>query len=142
MTASPSSGSKRFIDMIGIAPRENDGMSDFPSGATGGFSRTPNILGIDGPVMSPSSTPTLNPRRLRPDRKSTRLNSSHLVISYAVFCLKKKHSSTLVGNRRSGGRYLVDEVDVQRVRHNRAVFHDFHRRSSCWLTLPLDGHEV
>src|SRR5688500_19742413 len=26
----------------------------------------------------------------RPDRKSTRLNSSHLVISYAVFCVKKK----------------------------------------------------
>src|SRR5256885_16154710 len=30
------------------------------------------------------------PVRLRKDRKSTRLNSSHLVISYAVFCLKKK----------------------------------------------------
>src|SRR5256885_15225599 len=29
-----------------------------------------------------------------PDRKSTRLNSSHLVISYAVFCLKKKQNST------------------------------------------------
>src|SRR5256885_11290616 len=28
--------------------------------------------------------------RLLSDRKSTRLNSSHLVISYAVFCLKKK----------------------------------------------------
>src|SRR5256885_6007578 len=28
----------------------------------------------------------------QPDRKSTRLNSSHLVISYAVFCLKKKKS--------------------------------------------------
>src|SRR5205807_6003644 len=28
--------------------------------------------------------------RLIKDRKSTRLNSSHLVISYAVFCLKKK----------------------------------------------------
>src|SRR5256885_2110314 len=28
----------------------------------------------------------------RKDRKSTRLNSSHLVISYAVFCLKKKTS--------------------------------------------------
>src|SRR5256885_12200633 len=28
------------------------------------------------------------------DRKSTRLNSSHLVISYAVFCLKKKHHLT------------------------------------------------
>src|SRR5256885_10621876 len=30
------------------------------------------------------------PPRLDRDRKSTRLNSSHLVISYAVFCLKKK----------------------------------------------------
>src|SRR5256885_6012266 len=28
------------------------------------------------------------------DRKSTRLNSSHLVISYAVFCLKKKKTHT------------------------------------------------
>src|SRR2546426_1688554 len=28
------------------------------------------------------------------DRKSTRLNSSHLVISYAVFCLKKKKMTT------------------------------------------------
>src|SRR2546426_4923799 len=28
------------------------------------------------------------------DRKSTRLNSSHLVISYAVFCLKKKNTDT------------------------------------------------
>src|SRR5256885_4364274 len=34
------------------------------------------------------------PRR---DRKSTRLNSSHLVISYAVFCLKKKEKYTLQG---------------------------------------------
>src|SRR5256885_6615865 len=32
-------------------------------------------------------------RKLRKDRKSTRLNSSHLVISYAVFCLKKKKSN-------------------------------------------------
>src|SRR5256885_16939597 len=31
-------------------------------------------------------------RSERQDRKSTRLNSSHLVISYAVFCLKKKKS--------------------------------------------------
>src|SRR5256885_7173636 len=29
------------------------------------------------------------------DRKSTRLNSSHLVISYAVFCLKKKKKETI-----------------------------------------------
>src|SRR5256885_6066669 len=31
-----------------------------------------------------------NAKEFRGDRKSTRLNSSHLVISYAVFCLKKK----------------------------------------------------
>src|SRR5690606_39673809 len=30
------------------------------------------------------------PRSGKPDRKSTRLNSSHVKISYAVFCLKKK----------------------------------------------------
>src|SRR5690349_23112559 len=32
--------------------------------------------------------------RRRPDRKSTRLNSSHVEISYAVFCLKKKKKKT------------------------------------------------
>src|SRR5947208_8195396 len=32
------------------------------------------------------------------DRKSTRLNSSHQIISYAVFCLKKKTTSTYVSN--------------------------------------------
>src|SRR2546426_9251579 len=31
---------------------------------------------------------------LQTDRKSTRLNSSHLVISYAVFCLKKKRNKS------------------------------------------------
>src|SRR5688500_14851040 len=34
----------------------------------------------------------LMPMKSWQDRKSTRLNSSHLVISYAVFCLKKKRS--------------------------------------------------
>src|ERR1039458_6245831 len=34
-------------------------------------------------------------QRLLPDRKSTRLNSSHLGISYAVFCLKKKKNPPL-----------------------------------------------
>src|SRR5256885_13192682 len=35
------------------------------------------------------------PRAGGGDRKSTRLNSSHLVISYAVFCLKKKNKMPL-----------------------------------------------
>src|SRR5258708_27357451 len=34
------------------------------------------------------------PRHRRVDRKSTRLNSSHQIISYAVFCLKKKKATT------------------------------------------------
>src|SRR3712207_6948673 len=37
--------------------------------------------------------------RVRPDRKSTRLNSSHANISYAVFCLKKKNKINPLCNR-------------------------------------------
>src|SRR5258708_26930767 len=37
---------------------------------------------------------------LRTDRKSTRLNSSHQIISYAVFCLKKKKRSTATSKYR------------------------------------------
>src|SRR5215204_3635359 len=40
--------------------------------------------------------PTLFTRIAWKDRKSTRLNSSHTVISYAVFCLKKKKNKTNV----------------------------------------------
>src|SRR5207245_8353259 len=38
--------------------------------------------------------PSRRPARCDPDRKSTRLNSSHGSISYAVFCLKKKNKHT------------------------------------------------
>src|SRR5439155_6738653 len=37
------------------------------------------------------------PSRAREDRKSTRLNSSHVAISYAVFCVKKKKTRGRVG---------------------------------------------
>src|SRR5260221_2823754 len=40
---------------------------------------------------------TFNDREDRGDRKSTRLNSSHTVISYAVFCLKKKKKTIARG---------------------------------------------
>src|ERR1022692_4589872 len=51
-----------------------------------------------------------------PDRKSTRLNSSHLVISYAVFCLKKKNapSSTRQGTRSWAGRPPFDGGPIWR----------------------------
>src|SRR5437762_11440881 len=43
-----------------------------------------------------SSVPRIFRPRLPRDRKSTRLNSSHRCISYAVFCLKKKNEIDLV----------------------------------------------
>src|SRR5256885_11850027 len=66
---------------------------------------------LNSPFVTPSPDSVLRPRELASveiemaspvlpatldgvqqiDRKSTRLNSSHLVISYAVFCLKKKN---------------------------------------------------
>src|SRR3712207_8717028 len=58
-----------------------------PSGAPG--------LGLPGVVTRPTQVTERNgpagyTPQLAPDRKSTRLNSSHANISYAVFCLKKK----------------------------------------------------
>src|SRR5258707_2385189 len=41
-----------------------------------------------------ASCPAVQSSRTRRDRKSTRLNSSHANISYAVFCLKKKKTSS------------------------------------------------
>src|SRR2546426_9380443 len=43
-----------------------------------------------GPTPGDDANAEQRPCDKFPDRKSTRLNSSHLVISYAVFCLKKK----------------------------------------------------
>src|SRR5207249_8140457 len=51
----------------------------------GTFARLRYILGGDRPSQTPHQP--VSPSR---DRKSTRLNSSHVSISYAVFCLKKK----------------------------------------------------
>src|SRR5438477_9847468 len=41
----------------------------------------------EGRTIDPGHSPA------KPDRKSTRLNSSHMSISYAVFCLKKKKTA-------------------------------------------------
>src|SRR5439155_24528331 len=48
-------------------------------------------------ISSPENRPRGRPRTKRSltDRKSTRLNSSHVAISYAVFCLKKKINPSL-----------------------------------------------
>src|SRR5947207_6972984 len=47
------------------------------------------------------------------DRKSTRLNSSHTVISYAVFCLKKKKTKTINENKDDTNEYNT----IEQLRH-------------------------
>src|SRR2546426_2493093 len=64
-----------------------------PSSATGtiGTRRCRERMGA--PFLNFFGAPSIerSPKKFKKgDRKSTRLNSSHLVISYAVFCLKKK----------------------------------------------------
>src|SRR5436190_6664560 len=56
------------------------------------------ILGVPGVKLDVTMRTRLEPDR---DRKSTRLNSSHTVISYAVFCLKKKNT---MSDYRSGAK--------------------------------------
>src|SRR5256886_4233566 len=53
-----------------------------PFGTCVRFSGLPHLVFLDSSAQGPLS---------RTDRKSTRLNSSHSQISYAVFCLKKKN---------------------------------------------------
>src|SRR2546430_11780542 len=53
----------------------------------------PEIVRLPPPWLKLTALPvrrSVTPVTLYPDRKSTRLNSSHSQISYAVFCLKKK----------------------------------------------------
>src|SRR3989442_6920856 len=61
-------------------------------------SRVPRLDRVGPPHVHERDEP--DPRVVL-DRKSTRLNSSHVRISYAVFCLKKKKASALKANLRN-----------------------------------------
>src|SRR5437773_8987857 len=54
-----------------------------------------------GPIMLDAERCVLCSRWILEDRKSTRLNSSHITISYAVFCLKKKKKNKTNKNKQS-----------------------------------------
>src|SRR5256886_8823936 len=85
-------------------------MSSTPAAATPTASHHPACTGlppartrrvsmgrIKGSLAVRSARPsTPNGEMRRVDRKSTRLNSSHSQISYAVFCLKKKKNNTIL----------------------------------------------
>src|SRR5256885_11995962 len=58
------------------------------------------LVGLDGLDLALAEQTAL-------DRKSTRLNSSHLVISYAVFCLKKKRRLRAEQNGYSSSRKIL-----------------------------------
>src|SRR5436309_9925886 len=66
------------------SPKYRPSCAKFPSSL--GFARKANIAGRSGRGRARRACL----RKRRADRKSTRLNSSHVKISYAVFCLKKK----------------------------------------------------
>src|ERR1039458_10734509 len=74
-------------------------VAEVATGLAGVMAGTPEIPALSKAAIEAAST-------LQSDRKSTRLNSSHLGISYAVFCLKKKkqHGRSIAGsaaNRRA-----------------------------------------
>src|SRR5437762_3821104 len=54
------------------------------------------------------------------DRKSTRLNSSHRCISYAVFCLKKKKKKRIT-TRQQSRTQILPQVTTQRLAHIQAL---------------------
>src|SRR5256885_5189396 len=58
------------------------------------------------------------------DRKSTRLNSSHLVISYAVFCLKKKNVHRQLEEPTNRPAALQPVAEPIAKRYSLACFHD------------------
>src|SRR2546426_6267927 len=64
-------------------------MPGAPALATSSATCTPTRS--PSPPTNSDGDPVPDSVRIDLDRKSTRLNSSHLVISYAVFCLKKKN---------------------------------------------------
>src|SRR5260221_3624645 len=69
-----------------------------------------HVRTVPGPAAESGQQQADRPwQRPRADRKSTRLNSSHTVISYAVFCLKtKKHTSELQSHTDLVCRLLLD----------------------------------
>src|SRR2546427_898892 len=57
------------------------------------------------PLRCTSASPPTNKER---DRKSTRLNSSHSQISYAVFCLKKKKKYNIINTQTIHNIYIKE----------------------------------
>src|SRR3712207_6940857 len=80
----------RFADRL--RTRELEDAVDRVFAAVAGIAEAAERAAEERPaVVVDHDDPGVDPPGEPPDRKSTRLNSSHANISYAVFCLKKKN---------------------------------------------------
>src|SRR5690625_5810921 len=70
--------------------------------------------------ITPGTTKSTIATVVFPDRKSTRLNSSHVAISYAVFCLKKKKIiySNLQKQQRKASNYIIKQERYIQLKKN------------------------
>src|SRR5205807_9098506 len=106
-----SSSSYTYLSFFLYSPAHHRDLHSFPTRRSSDLlrfmKRPARVSELD--VVSFSSPPSngfcwwgsgcnLWPSVMQADRKSTRLNSSHLVISYAVFCLKKKNKKNKIIN--------------------------------------------
>src|SRR5215467_7074952 len=101
-------GSGLRTAVVTLDPKRNESETDAPAVMLRSLGHDVEVIGYDlAELRGPIDVALVEAgehleigrhaiKRLRQrDRKSTRLNSSHLVISYAVFCLKKKKKKIL-----------------------------------------------
>src|SRR5438067_13480933 len=77
---------RRSSDLLGFVKMENE---------VSGYPLDPDATGLVNPNFAMLAQACGATGIRIEDRKSTRLNSSHVSISYAVFCLKKKKNKTI-----------------------------------------------
>src|SRR2546426_512851 len=78
-----------FEDLLWLRRQERASLYDLAREHPPPLVAREHVVGVAERMGPGGATPTT-------DRKSTRLNSSHLVISYAVFCLKKKKKIAII----------------------------------------------
>src|SRR2546430_9212225 len=100
-----------YLGKMNKPMQELSKMTDTYSKAAVGYERIREVVETDNEIKD-SRRAIHAPRFKGEDRKSTRLNSSHSQISYAVFCLKKKKKKT-----------NQTQNHDRRKRHNYKIYH-------------------
>src|SRR5690625_6730934 len=113
-------GDGSFKDSVGkiweladpvVSPAYTSGLEGVPNETKLKYLADNNFAHLRGDALKEAISEHIKNRDLQEekDRKSTRLNSSHVAISYAVFCLKKKNNST------------TQAINVRIIRHTHFV---------------------